>query len=289
VGVVALQALGVLGRFAPPPPGAFDGRGWADPGWIHLGLEASRLALEERDAWVTDQDAVPAGAIETMLSGERLDALAARIDPRRARRPAPLRSPADGGTVYLATADRWGGVVSLLQSNYLGFGSGLVDPETGIAFQDRGAFFRLDPASANALAPGKRTLHTLTPGLLLRDGRPWLAHGAMGGEIQPQVFLQVVSAVVDGRSDVATAVAAPRWAAQVRRHLGPPEATDLESRFAPHVPADLAAMGHDVTLLEPWSSSMGHAHALQIVTDEDGDRSFATAADPRSEGSAEAW
>ena len=95
---------------------------------------------------------------------------------------------------------------SLIESNYAGFGSGLVDPETGIGYQNRGAFFRLEPGHANSLAPGKRTLHTLTPGMMLRDGRPWVVHGSMGGEIQPQVFAQVVSAMVDGGVDPATAV-----------------------------------------------------------------------------------
>ncbi len=129
----------------------------------------------------------------------------------------PDSLPAGGGTVYLSTADRWGDLVSLLESNYQGFGSGLVDPATGIAFHDRGAFFRLDSAHPNALAPRKRTAHTLAPGMFLRDGQPWIVHGSMGGEIQPQVFAQFVSAVVDGGADVATAVAAPRWAADDAR------------------------------------------------------------------------
>ncbi len=125
---------------------------------------------------------------------------------RSRRRSTPIGSvlscrrtlPPGGGTVYLCVVDRDGGAVSLIESNYAGFGSGLVDPETGIGYQNRGAFFRLGPGHANSLAPRKRTLHTLTPGMLLRDGKPWIVHGSMGGEIQPQVFAQVVSAIVDG-------------------------------------------------------------------------------------------
>ncbi len=160
-----------------------------------------------------------------MLADEHIDGLAARIDPTRAMIPQAGSLPAGGGTVYIATTDGWGNAVSLLQSNYMGFGSGLVDPSTGIAFHDRGAFFRLDPTHPNALAPRKRPTHTLAPGLLLRDGRPWIVHGSMGGEIQPQVFAQVVSALVDGGADVATAVAAPRWAAMMRAQHGPADLT----------------------------------------------------------------
>ena len=289
---MALQTLGMLARFTPPQAAAFDGRGWRDAGWIHLGLEASRLALAERDARVTDLASMPADAVEEMLSDARLDELADRIDPERALSPVAPTLPPGGGTVYITAADRWGGVVSLLESNFQGFGSGLVDAETGISFQDRGAFFRPDPEHANALAPGKRPTHTLAPGMLLRDGRPWIAHGAMGGEIQPQVFAQLVSAVVDGKADVGTAVAVPRWAARMPEHLAPPRLTQLESRVDEAVTEHLRAMRHDVVMTDPWSSGMGHGHAIELVeTDgpEGVERSFAVAADPRSEGSAAAF
>jgi gamma-glutamyltranspeptidase/glutathione hydrolase len=285
---VALETLGILERFDPPPSEAFDGQGLGDARWVHIGLEASRLALADRDRWLTDPDAMAPGDLERMLSPERAAELAGRID---AERVAPLVAsslPAGGGTVYLATADAEGGAVSLIESNYAGFGSGLVDPVTGIAYQNRGAFFRLEPGHANTLAPRKRTLHTLTPGMMLRDGRPWVVHGSMGGEIQPQVFAQVVSAMVDGGVDPATAVAAPRWSANVATHLGPPELTVLESRSRPDVVEGLRARGHDVRLIEPWSSAMGHAHAIAIHR-ETGRASFAAASDPRSEGLPGAW
>ncbi len=290
VGVVALQTLGMLGRFAAPDRSAWDGHGWADAGWIHLGLEASRLALTERDTWVTDAAHMAAGEVQAMLTADRLDRLAGRIDPARVRSLPPGTLPRGGGTVYIAATDQWGNAVSLLQSNYQGFGSGLVDPATGIAFHDRGAFFRLDRAHPNALAPGKRPTHTLAPGMLLRDGHPWMVHGSMGGEIQPQVFAQFVSAVVDGGADVATAVAAPRWAAMMRSHLGPADLAEIESRVHPAVPAALSSKGHEVIVVEPWAPSMGHAHAIEIIRDEhDEVASYAAAADPRSEGSAAAW
>jgi gamma-glutamyltranspeptidase/glutathione hydrolase len=228
------------------------------------------------------------GDLERMLSPERATELSGRIDLAHAAPMAPSPLPAGGGTVYLATADADGGAVSLIESNYAGFGSGLVDPETGVGYQNRGAFFRLEPGHANSLAPRKRTLHTLTPGMMLRDGRPWVIHGSMGGEIQPQVFAQVVSAMVDGRVDPATAVAAPRWAATMASHLGPPDRTQVESRIRPEVVDGLRARGHDVEVIEPWSSAMGHAHAIEIVGDA-GQPSFAAATDPRSEGLPGAW
>jgi gamma-glutamyltranspeptidase/glutathione hydrolase len=287
-GIVALQTLGILTRFPPPSPAAYDGRGWSDADWIHLGLEASRLALAERDRWVTDPDAMADGAADAMLSDARIDELASRIDRVRVAEVTPVTAPAGGGTVYIATADADGGLVSLLESNFMGFGSGLVDPETGIAFQNRGASFRLDAAQPNALAPGKRPTHTLSPGMLLRDGRPWIAHGSMGGEIQPQVYAQLISALVDGGTDIATAIAGPRWAARMPGHLAPPTTTQLEDRFAPGIAAALAARGHHVEIVEPWSSEMGHAHAIESVGGgpASDDRSLAAAADPRSEGSA---
>jgi len=290
VGVVALQTLAMLERFDAPAASGFGGHGWEDADWVHLGLEVSRVALVERDAHVTDAAYMPTDAIAEMLSAELLEALAARIDPDRTMPPRPGSLAAGGGTIYITVADRWGGLVSVLESNYQGFGSGLVDPQTGIAFQDRGAFFRLDPAHPNALAPRKRTAHTLAPGMLLRDGRPWMAHGSMGGEIQPQIFAQFVSAVVDGGADVATAVAAPRWAALMRVQHGPPDLTQLESRVPEDLVTELGSRGHDVAVCEPWSSTMGHAHAIEVLRDSSGTvESYAAAADPRCEGLAAAW
>ncbi len=287
-GPVAVETLQVLERFEPPAPGSFDGLGVADARWVHLGLEASRLALADRDRWLSDLETMEPGALDRLLSREHASAVAARIDPHRAAPVRPSELPAGGGTIYLATADDEGGAVSLIESNYAGFGSGLVDAETGIAYQNRGAFFRLEAGHANSLAPGKRTVHTLTPGMMLRDGVPWVIHGSMGGEIQPQVFAQVVSAMVDGGVDPATAVAAPRWAANVVTHLGPPTLTVLESRYRPEVIDGLRARGHDPHVIEPWSSAKGHAHVIELGR-AGTDRWFAAATDPRSEGLPGAW
>ena len=288
-GPIALETLNILSCFDPPARSGFGARGVRDGRWVHLGLEASRRALAHRDAWLTDPERMPEGAADRLIDPAWAAEVARSIDPGWVS-PVPATTlPKGGGTIYLTTADRWGGLVSLIESNYAGFGSGLVDPETGIAYQNRGAFFSLDPDHVNALAPAKRTVHTLTPGMLLRDGRPWIAHGSMGGEIQPQVFAQFVSAVVDGGLDIATAVAAPRWAADVERHLGPASLTVLESRYHASVLTRLRASGHDVRVTDPFDSGMGHQHAIEVVPDPSDPGvvpTFAAAADPRSEGSA---
>jgi gamma-glutamyltranspeptidase/glutathione hydrolase len=291
-GPIALETLNILARFEPPPPGAFDGRGVNDARWVHLGLEASRLALADRDAMLTDPDHMATETLQTLLSDDHAAELAARLDPDHVLTPTPSSLPRAGGTIALATADRWGGLVSLIESNYGGFGSGLVDPQTGIAYQNRGSFFRLDPEHANALSPGKRTVHTLTPGMLLRDGLPWIAHASMGGEIQPQVFAQFVSAVVDGGVDIGTAVAAPRWVTRIREHLGAPSISVVESRYHVAVLQGLRDRGHDVEAVEAWSSEMGHEHAVEIVrgsVDAGDGPTWAAATDPRSEGLPAAW
>ena len=290
-GAVALELLQILAAFDPPVPTSFGPHGVTDAHWVHLALEAARLAIADRDTCLTDPEAMAEGTLEMLLDPHRAGELAGRIDPVRATPPRPLAGPRGGGTVYLATADSAGGAVSLIESNYGGFGSGLVDPATGIAYQNRGAFFSLDPGHANALAPRKRTMHTLTPGMLFRDGRPWIIHGSMGGEIQPQVFAQFVSAVVDGERAIADAVAAPRFAADADRHYAPPAVTRLEGGMLREVGEILTAMGHAVAWSAPFSRAFGHEHAIEILRAPGGDLpdSFAATADPRSEGLPGAW
>jgi gamma-glutamyltranspeptidase/glutathione hydrolase len=174
----------------------------------------------------------------------------------------------------------------------MGFGSGVVDPETGIHYQNRGSFFSPDPAHANVLAPGKRTLHTLLPAMLFRPGSasPWVVTGQMGGDAQPQILAQVVSALVDGGVDVASAVSAPRWFVEPAEHFAPPIEVRAEPRFAPGLLEALAAKGHPVSPTDPFSGLLGHAHAIELVDggpSEGG--SLAAATDPRSAGLPAVW
>ena len=265
-GIVALELLNILETFDAPDPAAFGPDGVADAGWIHVGIEASKLAMADRDFHLSDPDFV-AIPVETLLSKTHAAELARLIDLGRAARPPASTLPRGGGTVYLATVDADGNAVSLIESNYLGFGSGVVDPETGIHYQNRGSYFSLDPDHPNALAPGKRTLHTLLPGMLFRDGerRPWVVTGSMGGDAQPQIHAQVVSALVDGGVDIATAVGAPRWFVDGEAHFTPPVNVRAERRFAPGVLDELEALGHLLTRTIPFNGNLGHAHAIELV------------------------
>ena len=176
--------------------------------------------------------------------------------------------------------------MSLIQSNAAGFGSGVVDPATGIHFHNRGASFSLDPAHPNVLAPGKRTAHTLMPGMLFREGeqRPWVVAGSMGGDIQPQIHVQLVSALVDGRVDIATAIAAPRVVVEADGWLAPPVAVARDGTLARGVESGLRALGHSLTHTG-FDGGLGHEHAIELV---DGGPaaggSLAATTDPRSAG-----
>ena len=294
-GVIGLELLGILERLEPPAPGGFGARGVTDASWIHLGLEAAKLVMADRDAFLTDPTfrEVP---VDRLLDPAYHAELAARIDPVRAAPPPPARNPRGGGTIWLGTVDGDGNAVSLIQSNYLGFGSGVVDPTTGIHYQDRGSYFSLDPDHPNVLEPGKRTLHTLVPGMLFRDGpdgrsRPWVVTGQMGGDAQPQIFAQVVSQLVDGGVDVRTAVAAPRWFIEPPDHFLPPVDVHLEPRHAPGVADRLAALGHHLVDTAAFDGNLGHAHAIELVDGGPGvdGGSVAAATDPRSHGLPAVW
>ncbi len=293
-GVVALEILNILRALEPPRRGAFvPGAGGATAGadarWVHLGIEAAKRALADRDAHLSDPAFVDV-PVDRLLDPAYGQSLARAIDPTRASHPPPSRAPIGGGTIWLGVVDPAGNAVSLIESNYAGFGSGVVDPLTGIAYQNRGSYFSLDPDHPNVLAPGKRTLHTLLPGMLLREGRPWVVHGSMGGDAQPAIFAQAVSALVDGGVDVATMVAAPRWSPKAAAHFAPPDRVDIEPRFRAGLLDELAAMGHRLDVAAPFDGGLGHEHAIELV--EGGPSmggTLAAATDPRSPGLPAAW
>lgn len=288
-GLVALEILGILAALSPPAPDAFGPRGLTDPVWVHLGIEAAKVAFADRDAHLSDPAFVEV-PVAQLLDPARLSELARGLDPNRARIPAAARNPAGGGTVAFAAVDADGNVVSAIESHYMGFGSGIADPATGIHYQNRGAYFSLEPDHPNVLAPGKRTLHTLMPWMLLRGGRPWIAGGSMGGDAQPQICAQLVSALVDGGLDVATAVAAPRWFVEPADHFAPPVTVRIEPRFEAGVLDTLRARGHPVRLVGDFDSLLGHAHAIALV--EGGPAhggTLAAATDPRSAGLPAVW
>jgi gamma-glutamyltranspeptidase/glutathione hydrolase len=291
-GIVALELLNLLETFEPPAASGFGSAGVADARWIHLGIEAAKLAMADRDRWLTDPDVfdIP---VDRLTSKAYAAELARSIDPARAARPPAATNPRGGGTIYLATVDADGNAVSLIESNYMGFGSGVVDPATGIHYQNRGSYFSLEPDHPNVLAPGKRTLHTLLPGMLFRsrERRPWIVTGSMGGDAQPQIHAQVVSALVDGGVDIATAVGGPRWFVDGEEHFAPPVKVRAERRFAGDVLDALESMGHPVMRTIPFNGALGHAHAIELVNGgpaTDGG-SLAAATDPRSAGLPAVW
>ena len=290
-GLVALELIGILGALPAPAAGIFGPDGVTDPAWIHAGIEAAKLAMADRDRWLTDPTFrdVP---VADLLDGAYLAGLAERIDPNLAATPKDSTNPRGGGTAYMAAVDADGNAVSLIASNYMDFGSGVVDPATGISYQDRGAYFSLDPAHPNVLEPRKRTLHTLLPGMLMRDAgdgrgpRPWVLLGSMGADAQPQIHAQMVSALVDGGVDVRTAVAAPRWYVEPTDHFRPPVDVRLEPRHRDGVAEALSALGHPLVASEPFASAFGHAHAIELVGGGPAhpEGSLVAATDPRSLG-----
>jgi gamma-glutamyltranspeptidase/glutathione hydrolase len=254
-----LAALAILGMLEGTDVGACA-RDPAD--YVHIAVEATKLAFADRDRWLADPERV-AVPVRRLLDPGYLRDRGRRIAMDRAA-PGPGDSGLErGDTIACVTADAAGNCVSLIQSLYHEWGSGVVAGETGVVLQNRGAGFTLDPAHPNALAPGKRPFHTLTPFMYLRDGKPLLVAGTMGGEGQPQTLVALATRVLDLGLDVQTAVEAPRWV-YGRTWGAPTRALSIEARFGDVVAADLTRRGHAVRVLEPWSDTAGHAQALRL-------------------------
>jgi gamma-glutamyltranspeptidase/glutathione hydrolase len=240
----------------------------------HLLIEAIKLALSDRDRFVGDPAAMSIDA-ERLFSEDWVRERAASVDPERAGSP-PIGRPARAGTAYVCAADASGMCVSLIQSNYVGFGSGVHVADWGINLQNRGGYFSLDPDHVNAIGPRKRTLHTLIPALVLRDGRPWLVFGTMGGDGQAQTHLQVLTRILDDGADPQSAINEPRWV------VSPSDwGVIAESDLGEETIGMLTEKGHAVEVTQPLNPTMGHAHAVLV-----GERGYTGASDPRSEGAA---
>ncbi len=283
-GIVGLLMLSILDGSDPPKTGAFGTYGWRDAGWTHIGIEAAKLALAVREANLGDPD-FGAASEDQVLDPDVISALIDRIDPGRASSDMPSITTLVGGTAFIAATDESGNAVSLIASNASDFGSGVVDARSGIAFHDRGQGFSLDPAHPNALEAGKRPLHSLLPAMLLRGGRPWVLVGSMGGDVQPQILTQVVSAIVDGLTEIGTAISVPRWSVEPRRDVSRPVTVLLEPGFDPTVSGKLQEMGHTVRDATD-GKGIGHCHAIELQIDggDDDAVQFRAATDPRSEG-----
>ncbi len=219
---------------------------------FHLQIEALKLAFADGLRYIADPQfaAVPT---EKLLSKAYAAQRRALISDK-----ALIPQPGDrysGGTVYLCTADSSGMMVSFIQSNYMGFGSGIVVPGTGIALQNRGACFSLDPKHPNSLEPGKRPYHTIIPGFLTKDGQALGPFGVMGGFMQPQGHIQMIVNTVDYRMDPQVSLDAPRWQWIQSQEV------EIESDADPKIIEGLRARGHDVRVREPG----GHFGRGQIL------------------------
>jgi gamma-glutamyltranspeptidase/glutathione hydrolase len=245
---------------------------------LHAQIEAVKVAWSERDRCVADPDRGLADP-SVLLSDDHARWLASRLSANDAHRYEPTNRPG-GGTVYLCAADADGMMVSLIESNYMGFGSGVMGGSTGIMLQNRGAYFSLDPDHPNALAPRSRTLHTLMPGMLLRDGRAETAIGAMGGDGQPQTMVQLVQGIVDDGLDPQAAVDRPRFVVETEAAFQPLGPVSIESDGVDAATvAKLEARGHQVTLIEPKTPMVGWAQVIRRLRDG----SYEGGADPRAD------
>ncbi len=262
-GIVALMALNILKRFA------LGERECARS--YHLQIEAIKQAFAEALAEVGDPRHMrrPVGEL---LSEEFADRRAALIDPSAAGRPASERQ-SSGGTVYLATADGEGNMVSMIQSNYRGFGSGLCVPGTGITLHNRGNNFSLDPSSPNFLAPGKKPYHTIIPGFITRGGEAVGPFGVMGAFMQPQGHLQMIVNMTDFALNPQEALDAPRWQWTGGMKVG------LEQGVENHIIRELASMGHEVHADYDHTS---YGRGQMILRDAGG--ALVGATEPRADG-----
>lgn len=245
--------------------------GWGTADQIHAMVEIKKLAFADRDATAGDPRAVHFDAEE--LFSDRYAAQRRRaIGARAADRVEPAALPAD--TTYLAVVDRDGNAVSFIESVFSAFGAATIVPGTGILLNNRLSGFSLDPRSPNAIAPGKRPIHTLNTVIVLDGQSPRFVYGTPGRHAQVQTNFQLAVGLIDHELDVQEAVEAPRWYHESGRTL------QLEARFPEQVRKGLAAKGHDLQILGEWAEITGGAQAIAI----DGNGVFSGGADPRREG-----
>lgn len=267
-GIVALIALGILEQFdmSSLPVDSADS--------VHLQIEALKLAFADAQAYVSDIDYLPVGA-EDLLDTEYLKQRAALIDRSRAK-PASAGSPA-GGTVYLTAADATGVMVSMIQSNYLGFGSGVVVPGTGISLQNRGASFVATHGHPNRVGPNKRPLQTIMPGFVSKNGAPVMSFGVMGGPMQPQGHVQVLVRIADYGQNPQAACDGPRfrWVQGMQ--------VSCEQGFPPSTLQELRRRGHDLITVDDYGA-FGSCQAIWRLDD-----GYLAASDPRRDGQAVAF
>jgi gamma-glutamyltranspeptidase/glutathione hydrolase len=266
-GIAALMALGMLEHFdyASMPVDSVDVQ--------HLEIEAMKLAFADAYQYVSDPATMKVRN-EALLDPSYLQQRASLIDPMRAQDFGHGKPPGSG-TVYMAAADESGMMVSLIQSNYMGFGSGIVVPGTGISLQNRGTGFSLEPGHANEVAGGKRPFHTIIPGFVMKDGAPYCSFGVMGGPIQPPGHVQTLVRLLAYEQNPQALLDAPRW--KVNAGLS----VDLEASAAPSLREGLEQRGHQFASIPDAYMDFGAGQC--VVRAEAG---YAAGSDPRRDGQA---
>ena len=289
-GIAALMALGILQHFdvAALPVDSVAAQ--------HLQIEAMKLAFADAYRFVAEPSAMQV-TVEELLSPDYLAARAKLIDPRRAQAPlagTPNDPHRRGGTIYLTAADERGMMVSFIQSNYMGFGSGCVEPTFGISLQNRGHGFALPAAfaggqgnPANVVAPGKRPFHTIIPAFLTRPSagggvEPVMSFGVMGANMQPQGHLQTLVRLLDHGQSLQAACDAPRW----RFNTG--LSINVESGVNPNTVAGQQALGHRVDVIQDSYQDFGAGQFIWRLGDP-GTEGYMAASDPRRDGLAAGW
>ena len=269
-GIAALIAVGILAKFdvaALPVDGIAS---------QHLQIEAMKLAFADVYKYVAEPRSMRLTPAQ-MLDDAYLTERARLIDPQRAQNFGPGHQP-KGGTIYLTAADESGMMVSFIQSNYMGFGSGVVVPGYGVSLQNRGHGFTLDASSDNLVGPGKRPFQTIIPAFLMKGGQPLMSFGVMGGDMQPQGHLQTLVRMLDYQQHPQAACDAPRW----RWNGG---ILNAEEGFNPATAQGLQDLGHTV---QPFSDSYQDYGAGQFIwrLGDPAVEGYAAASDPRRDGQA---
>src|SRR5213080_3124255 len=280
-GIATLQILNILEGFD------LRAMGRNSPETLHAMIEAKKIVWADRAKYYAD----PAFAkipLTKLISKDYAAERRKLIDPSRAAKTVAAGKIDNGDTIYMCTADDEGNMVSLIQSNYRGMGSGIVVPGLGFMFQDRGELFSMEPGHANVYAPGKRPFHTIIPGFVMKDQKPWLAFGVMGGGMQPQGHVQVLTNLIDFGMGVQEAGDASRW-----QHEGDSEPTgekltetggylNVESGVPYETVRELKKKGHDVRF------DVGGYGGYQAIKVEmhDGQRVYVGASESRKDGMA---
>lgn len=243
-GLATLQMLNILEGYD------LKAMGHNSADFIHVSVEAKKLAFADRSRWYADPEFVKL-PISTLISKDYAAKRRAQIDMKKSGAPETGIMPESHDTIFLSTADKDGLMVALIQSNYRGMGSGLVPDGLGFMLQDRGEQFALEPSHPNVYAPGKRPFHTIIPGFVTKDNQPFAAYGVMGGGMQPQGHTQVLVNMIDFGMNVQEAGDAARW-----QHEGSPEPTGeagdgvgtlyVEQGVSPAVIEELKKRGHKV-------------------------------------------